>query len=156
MKFFVAGNMEKNRPLKTGLAFFFLFGLLFLASYGYVEAGQTGLTPSALKLNLLGDEALFLEPMELARLVEFLHVRLFLFLILGVMTAATLLALGNFAAVGLRWGVLLFGVLFLDVAALFAARYGPELFLYVKAGTGGLLYGLYALAQLAALKKLFR
>ena len=156
MKFFVAGSLEKNRPLKTGLGLFFLFGLLFLASYGYVEAGQTGLTPSVLKLNLLGDEALFLEPMELPRLVEFLHVRLFLFLILGVMTAATLLALENFAAAGLRWGLLLFGLLFLDVAALFAARYGPECCIYAKAATGWALYGVYALAQLAALRKLLR
>jgi hypothetical protein len=150
VKFFVTHDLSKNRKLKTAIRFLMLFLLLFLIAFAFNQAHLFGLLPGQIVLTLHGNETLFIDPATLEQMVEFVHIKLFLFLFCAVILQATLFALANTVPVV----ALPYVLLFLDTAAFFAARYLDPLFAYLQSGSFLLLLTVLVGYLLAVLYRL--
>jgi len=119
VRFIVNNDLKKHPMLARMVGVFALMMTLFIVLYGYLESHQLGLTPEAIRVTLLGNEAMFLDPMGLVQLVEIAHTKLFLFLLLGFLDVAILFALLKQKAWAFRVGLVALIALLFDLFALF-------------------------------------
>jgi hypothetical protein len=154
MKFLLNNDIHKNRVLLNIIRIFILFMLFYLVSSWMVERSQLGANLEELMQNLLGDSELFIEPLSLIQILEFLHLKLFLYLILIMMNGAILFQVSieriwrNFLA------LLPFLLLFIDTFSLLGGSYVSPMFITVKLVTMSLLPLVMVLQSIVILFKL--
>lgn len=93
MKFLMHHDLRHHLYLRVLLIVYFVSLLFFLALNIELELFRFGLTPSALKGNLLGNEELYIRAKDLTTLVTEIHISLFVYPLALLTTLSTLVHL---------------------------------------------------------------
>ncbi len=132
MKFLLNNDLKKNQALITIIRFFLFFMLFYLVSSWMVERSQIGENIEEITQNLLGDPELFMDPLSLIQILEFLHLKLFAYMILIMMNGAILFQIH----INKKWQLFLvitpFVLLLLDTFSLLGSSYISSIFIIVK------------------------
>lgn len=117
---------------------------------------QGQMDPSTLKMTLLGNEAMFIEPMGLADILMQMHVSLFLYTFLLLMLFALSLRLARKQNRHPLWIGLGFGSLLADQLGILLTRYLSEGWVYLKITAFFSLHSVILLVALQSLVWLWR
>ena len=138
MKFLISSDIRKNLYLRLLLIVYFTSLLFFLTLNIELEQFRFGLTPDAIRANILGDETSFVKAKDLTSLVTEIHINLFLYPLALLTTLSTLVHLR--ISDRLKVLAVLFPAicLFMDIGGTLLVRFtSPELAIIKIAGFWG-------------------
>jgi hypothetical protein len=95
MKFTVIKDLRKDRIMRPILSSALLFGMLFIVADLFVKHNGFGITPTAIKMSVLGDEEQFLDPLGKNVFLEFWHVEIFSIMMVCFIVSTIYIRLSN-------------------------------------------------------------
>lgn len=133
MKFLFSRDIRENSFLKSMMLFWFLMLLVFIVFNLLFEMSRFGITPAQIRISVLGDPSLYIQPKDLSSLLTEIHTQLFIYSIAFIMCISIFVHTRVLIKLKILFIWILALAILLDSASILGLHFLSPFFSYIKA-----------------------